>query len=106
MNRQYPDKTDSSYIQHLLRFYRRKMLMQSLCRNEWESMLRGTYVISFTAELPERLDVEPGTFVPGRVQGNTHGILLQQRREPFVHCQKLVTLDVKELRQKTSCLRQ
>lgn len=69
-------------------------------------MLRGTYIISFTAELPERLDVEPGTFVPGRVQRNTHGILFQERRETFVHRQKLVTLDVKELRQKTSCLEQ
>lgn len=102
MNRQYPDKTDSWYIQHVLHFYQRGMLMESLCRNEWDSMLMGTYIISFTAELPERLDVEPGTFVPSRVQRNTHGILLQERREPFVHCQKLVTLDVKELRQKKS----
>lgn len=78
--------------------------MESLGRNERDFMLRGTYIISFAAELPERLDVEPGTFVPGRVQRNAHGILLQERREPFVHRQKLVTLDVKELRQKTSWL--
>lgn len=76
--------------------------MESLCGNQCDSVLKGTYIISFTAELPERLDVEPGTFVPGRVQGNTHGILLQERRQPLVHRQKLVTFDVKELRQKTS----
>lgn len=80
------------------------MMMESVGRNERDSTMRGTYIISFTAELPERLDVEPGTFVPGRVQRNTHGILLQERREPLVHRQELVALDVKELRQKTSCL--
>lgn len=105
MNRQYRDKTDSSYIQHALHFYQRgKMMMESVGRNEWESTMRGTYIVSFTAELPERLDVEPGTFVPGWVQRNTHGVLLQERREPLVHRQELVTLDVKKLRQKTSCL--
>lgn len=105
MNHQYRDKTESSYIQHALRFCQRGMMMvESVGRNEWESTMRGTYIISFTAQLPERLDVEPGTFVPGWVQRNTHGILLQERREPFVHRQELVTLDVKKLRQKTSRL--
>lgn len=59
----------------------------------------GTYVVSFAAELPEGLDVEPGTLVSGRVQGNPHGVLLQQRRKPLVHRQELVALNVKELRQ-------
>lgn len=69
--------------------------------------MRGAYIISFTAELPERLDVEPGTFIPGRVQRHTHGVLLQESGEPFVHCQELVTLDVKKLRQRTTtCLDQ
>lgn len=63
--------------------------------------MKGAYIISFTAELPERLDVEPGTFIPGRVQGHTHGVLLQESRQAFVDCQKLVTLDVKKLRQTT-----
>lgn len=59
----------------------------------------GTYVVSFAAELPEGLDIEPGTLVPGRVQGNPHGVLLQQRRKALVHRQELVALNVKELRQ-------
>lgn len=59
----------------------------------------ATYIVSFAAELPERLDVEPGTLVPSRVQGNPHGVLLQQRRKPLVHRQELVALNVKELRQ-------
>lgn len=59
----------------------------------------GTYIVSFAAQLPEGLDVEPGTLVPGRVQGDPHGVLLQQGREPLVHRQELVALNVKELRQ-------
>lgn len=63
-------------------------------------MWRGTYVISLAAELPEGLDIEPGTLVPGRVQRNPHGVLLQQSRETLVHRQELITLNVQELRQK------
>lgn len=63
--------------------------------------MRGAYIISFTAELPERLDVEPGTFIPSRVQRHTHGVLLQESGEAFINRQKLVTLDVKKLRQMT-----
>ncbi|TNN57403.1 hypothetical protein EYF80_032372 [Liparis tanakae] len=44
-----------------------------------------TYVISFAAELPEGLNVEPGALVPGRVQRNPHGVLLQQSRKTLVH---------------------
>ncbi len=61
---------------------------------------RGTYIISFTAEFPEGLNVEPGALVPGRVQRNAHGILLEQSRETLVHRQVLITLNVQELRQK------
>lgn len=59
-----------------------------------------TYIISFAAELPERLNVEPGALVPGRVQRNPHGVLLKKSGEALVHRQELIALNVKELRQK------
>ena len=58
----------------------------------------GTYVVALAAELPEGLDVEPGALVARRVQGHPHGVLLQQRREPLVHRQVLVGLDVQQLK--------
>lgn len=61
---------------------------------------RDTYIISFAAELPEGLNVEPGALVTGRVQRNTHGVFFQQSRETLVDRQVLVALDVQELRQK------
>lgn len=64
-------------------------------------MCGQTYVISFAAELPERLNVEPGALVPRRVQRNPHGVLLEQSRETLVHRQVFVALNVQELRQKT-----
>lgn len=60
---------------------------------------RGTYIISFTAELPERLNVEPGALIPGRVKRNPHGVLLKQSWKTLIHRQELVTLNVQELRQ-------
>lgn len=59
-----------------------------------------TYIISFTAELPEWLNVEPGALVPCRVQRNSHGVLLKKSGEALVHRQELIALNVKELRQK------
>lgn len=64
-------------------------------------MWTETYIISFAAELPEGLNVEPGSLVPGRVQRNPHGVLLKQSRETLVHRQVLITLNVQELRQKS-----
>lgn len=69
---------------------------RNVCNGKW----RGTYIISFAAELPEGLNVEPGALVPGRVQRNPHGVLLKQGRETLVHRQELITLNVQELRQK------
>lgn len=60
---------------------------------------RGTYVVSFAAELPEGLDVEPGALVTGWVKRNPHGVLLKQSRKALVHRQELVALNMKELRQ-------
>lgn len=65
-----------------------------------DSKERKTYIISFTTELPEGLNVEPGALVPGRVQRNPHGILLKQSRKTLVHRQILITLNVQQLRQK------
>lgn len=66
----------------------------------WRKEGRETYIVSFTAQLPEGLDVEPGTFIPSRVQGDAHGIFLEQRRETLVHSQVLVTFYVKKLLKK------
>ena len=63
-------------------------------------MCRWTYIVSFAAELPERLDVEPGALVTGRVQRNPHGVLLQQSGKTLVHRQVLITLNVQELSEK------
>lgn len=38
----------------------------------------GPYIVAFTAELPEGLDVKPGALVPRWIQRHTHGVLLQQ----------------------------
>lgn len=81
------------------------MLYSTLYLLKCDSRGRETYIISLAAELPEGLDVEPGALVPGRVQRNPHGVLLQQSREALVHRQVLVTLNVQELGQKkTGCL--
>lgn len=69
---------------------------RNVCIGKW----RSTYIISFAAELPEGLNVEPGALVPSRVQRNPHGVLLKQSREALVHRQELITLNVQELRQK------
>lgn len=69
-------------------------------RNVRGATWRETYIISFAAELPEGLNVEPGALVPGRVQRNPHGVLLKQSRETLVHRQVLIALNVQELRQK------
>lgn len=61
---------------------------------------RETYIVSFAAELPEGLNVEPGALVASWVQRNPHSVLLQESREALVHGQVLIALYVQELRQK------
>lgn len=68
--------------------------------NECDVRWRGTYIISFAAELPEGLNVEPGALIPGRVKRNPHGVLLKQSWKTLIHRQELVALNVQELRQK------
>lgn len=38
------------------------------------------YIVPIGAELPERLDKEPGAFISGGVQGHPHGVFLKQSR--------------------------
>jgi len=54
-------------------------------------------VVSVGPELVERQDVEPGALVAGGIQGDAHGVLLQQRGQLLVHRQVLVALDVQQL---------
>lgn len=63
------------------------------------SKTRETYIVSFTAKLPEGLNVEPGALVSSWVQRNPHGVFLKQRRQAFVHRQVLITFNVEELEQ-------
>lgn len=62
-------------------------------------IIEETYIVSFTAELPEGLDVETGALISSWVQRNPHCIFLKQRRQAFVHRQVLITLNVEELEQ-------
>lgn len=55
------------------------------------------YIVSVGTQLPERLDEEPGAFVSRPVQSDSHGVLLQQSRQPFVHRQVFITLHVEQL---------
>lgn len=55
------------------------------------------YVVSVGPEFPEWLDEEPGSLVPRPVQRDPHGVLLQQRRQTFVHRQIFITLHVEKL---------
>lgn len=59
-----------------------------------------TYIITLASQLPEGMDVEPGAFVPCGVQRHTHGVLLQQRRQPLVDCQVLVAFYMQQLQGK------
>lgn len=56
-----------------------------------------THAVSDGAQFVERLDVEPGALVSGRVQHHPHGVLLQQSGKTLVHRQVLVALQVEEL---------
>lgn len=56
-----------------------------------------THAVSDGAQFVERLDVEPGALVSGRVQHHPHGVLLQQSGKTLVHRQVLVALQVQQL---------
>lgn len=58
---------------------------------------RTTHAVSDGAQFVERLDVEPGALVSGRVQHHPHGVLLQQSGKTLVHRQVLVALQVEQL---------
>lgn len=64
--------------------------------------LAHTYIVTLAPQLPEGVDVEPGPFVPRGVQGHTHGVLLQQRRQPLVDGQVLVAFYMQQLQGKMS----
>lgn len=55
------------------------------------------YIVSVGTQLPKRLDEVPGAFVSCPVQSDSHGVLLQQSRQPFVHRQVFITLHVEQL---------
>lgn len=57
----------------------------------------ATHTVSQGPQLVERLDVEPGSLVPRRVQRYSHGVLLQQCREPLVHSQVFIAFQVQQL---------
>lgn len=59
--------------------------------------LRSTHTVSQGSQLVERLNVEPGSLVPRTVQSHSHGILLQQSRQPLVHSQVLIAFQVQQL---------
>lgn len=69
---------------------------------ECEYQSSGPYIVAFTAELPEGLDVKPGALVPRRIQRYTHGVLLQQGRETLIHSQELIAFNVQQLKQQKS----
>ena len=58
---------------------------------------RGAYRVPGGAQFVVRLDIEPRAFIAGRVQSHSHGVLLQQGRQPLVHRQELVALDMQQL---------
>lgn len=77
-----------------------KVLYSTSCLQRADAKETETYIVSFAAELPEGLNIEPGALISSRVQRNPHGILLKQSRESLIHRQVLITLYVQELRQK------
>lgn len=61
------------------------------------STAHSTHTVSQGSQLVERLNVEPGSLVPRRIQRNSHGILLQQCGEALVHCQVFIALQMQQL---------
>ena len=59
--------------------------------------LSCTYTVSGWAKFIEWLYVEPRALIAGHIQRHPHRVLLQQRRQPLVHRQKLVALDMQQL---------
>lgn len=53
--------------------------------------------VAVASQLVKRHYVEPGALVPVRVQVNPHRVLLQQRRQPLVHRQEFVGLEMQQL---------
>lgn len=55
------------------------------------------YIVAVGTQLPEGLDEEPGPFISRAIQRDSHGVLLQQSRQTFVHRQIFITLHVEKL---------
>lgn len=55
------------------------------------------YIVTVGPQLPEGLDEEPGALVSRPIQGDSHGVLLQQSRQTLVHRQIFITLHVEKL---------
>lgn len=60
--------------------------------------MTDTDLVAGDAQLVEGEDVEPGALVARHVQRHPHGVLLKVRRQPLVHRQVLVALEVQQLR--------
>lgn len=62
-----------------------------------QSPVGHAYIVARRAQLVERHHVEPGALVAVSVERHAHGVLLEQGRQPLVHSQILVALDVEQL---------
>lgn len=56
-----------------------------------------TYSIPRLPQFVEGFYIEPRALVSLHIQRHPHSILLQQSREPLVHCQVFVTLKMQQL---------
>ena len=66
--------------------------MTSDCKT---SLRHGT--VNINDYLVERKNIEPGALISGRVQRDSHCILLQESREPLIDGEIFVRLDVEQL---------
>ena len=57
----------------------------------------GLRTVNIKDHLVERKNIEPGALVSGRVQRDSHCILLQESREPLIDGEIFVRLDVEQL---------
>ena len=58
---------------------------------------RGQRINNQMTHLVEGENVEPGAFIACWIQGDSHGVLLQQGGQPLVNSQIFVRLDVQQL---------
>lgn len=54
--------------------------------------------VAVASQLVERHYVQPRALIPVRVQVNPHRVFLQQRRQPLVHRQEFIGLEMQQLR--------